>query len=64
MRLRPQPRTGPCGERLLWPYVPLGTKRISNVGESVRACVDRASERERGRREANERNSESDGMGL
>ena len=29
VRLRPQLRTGPCGERLLWPYVPLGTKRIS-----------------------------------
>ena len=35
------------------------------MGESVRVCViDRASERGRGRREANERNSESDGMGV
>ena len=31
MRLRPQPRTEPCGERLLWPYVLLGTKRKSKV---------------------------------
>ena len=33
VRLRPQPRTGPCGERLLWPYVPLGTKRKSKVSK-------------------------------
>ena len=24
-----QQKTEPCGEALLWPYVPLGTKRIS-----------------------------------
>ena len=31
VRLRPQPMTEPCGEILLWPYVPLGTKRKSKV---------------------------------
>ena len=29
MRPRPQQKTEPCGESLLWPYVPLGAKRIS-----------------------------------
>jgi len=29
VRLRPQLKIGHCGKTLLWPYVSLGTKRIS-----------------------------------
>ena len=36
MRFRPQPRTGPCGETLLWPCVPEGTKRIS---KKLNTCI-------------------------
>ena len=40
MRLRPQLKTEPCGETLLWPYVPLGTKRISKYGSLETGEID------------------------
>ena len=33
-----QVRTVPCGETLLWPYVPLGTKRISKKSMLPSTC--------------------------
>ena len=31
VRLRPQLKIAPCGKTLLWPFVPLWTKRVSEV---------------------------------
>jgi len=34
-----QLKIGPCGKTLLWPYVPLGTKRTSGVKSITHAHI-------------------------